>query len=81
MHPDADTEYDAFVNADRSTAYDVGNHFGVLESIVNGGLPEHLRPVYMEEGCDLYVFYGNVLQIFRSHARAGAGVNSPIGFG
>ena len=64
VHPEADLEYDGFVNLDRSTAYDVGNHFRVLEAMVEGGVGEGLRPSHMEGGCDLYTFYGNKLQMF-----------------
>lgn len=64
VHPEADREYDGFVNADRSTAYDVGNHFRVLEAIVNDGVAEGIRPTYMDDGKDLYMFYGNALQMF-----------------
>ncbi len=64
MHPEADQEFDRFVNADRSTAYDVGSHFRVLESIVNDGLPSGKRAVHREKNCFLYKFYGTVLQMF-----------------
>ncbi len=64
MHPEADPEYDGFVNADRSTAYDVGSHFRLLESITNDGLPEGKRAVRMEKDCLLYQFYGQVLHMF-----------------
>ncbi len=64
VYPEADLEYDGFVNADRSMAYDVGSHFRILESIVNEGLPEGKRAVHRENGCSLYKFYGNALQMF-----------------
>ena len=64
VHPEANLEYDGFVNADRSTAYDVGSHFRLLESITSDGLPEGKRAVHVAGDCRLYQIYGQVLRMF-----------------
>ncbi len=66
IHTKADTEYDQYLNADRSTAYDVGNHFRVLESIVIDGFSDGVRPVHIENGCDIYLFFGSRVLMFIS---------------
>ena len=63
-HRKAVEEYDGFLDRDRSTAFDVGNHFGILEEIVRNGLAEGLTPVHSENGCDIHLFFGNRVQMF-----------------
>ena len=64
VHGDADYEFDKFVNRDRSTAYDAGNLFRVLEEIVEKGLADWLTPVHTENGCHLHMFSGSRLNMF-----------------
>ncbi|MCY3941245.1 MAG: hypothetical protein OXG29_09245 [Gammaproteobacteria bacterium] len=64
VHPKADREFDQFLHMDRSTAFDVGNRFRILEEIVNSGLAAGLTPVHTENGCEVYVFFGDRIQMF-----------------
>ncbi|MEM6483917.1 MAG: hypothetical protein AAF662_02865 [Pseudomonadota bacterium] len=52
-------EYEGFLDLDRDTAYDLGNHYRVTEEIAKKGFPEGLRPVHIESNCDIYLFIGN----------------------
>lgn len=63
-HPKTVEEFDGFLDKDRSTAFDVGNHFGILEEIVKSGFAEGLTPVHSENGCDIHLFFGNRVQMF-----------------
>ena len=68
VDPNADREFDEFVKRDRSTAFDVGSHFRVLEGIVNDGLAEWmemgLKLVSTDGGCRLYAYTGSKLKMF-----------------
>lgn len=66
IHPKADREFDQFLYANRSTAFDVGNQFRILEEIVKSGLAEGLEPVHAENGCEIYLFFGDRIQMFVS---------------
>ena len=64
VHGDADYEFDKFVNRDRSTAYDAGSLFRVLEEIVENGLSDWFAPLHTESGCQLHMFSGNGPSMF-----------------
>ena len=64
IHPKAEAEFDGFLNRDRTAAFDVGNHFLILEKIVKAGFAEGLMPVHTEHGCDIHLFFGNRIQMF-----------------
>ena len=64
IHPKADREFDQFLYRDRSTAFDVGNQFRILEEIVRNGLTEGLTPVHAADGCEIYLFFGDRIQMF-----------------
>ena len=75
VHPDADREFGDFVTRDRSTAFDVGNLFRILEAIINDGLAiwleMGLERVSTDTGCSLYAFTGYKLTMFLAvHGRA-----------
>ena len=75
VYPDAEREFGEFVTRDRSTAFDVGNHFRVLEAIMKDGLAEWLEMglerVSTDAGCRLYAFAGYKLKMFLAvHGRA-----------
>lgn len=69
VHPKAETEFDGFLSKDRSAAFDVGNHFLILEKIVEDGFAEGLTPVHTENGCDIHLFFGNRIQMFVARYR------------
>ena len=75
VHPDAEREFGEYVTRDRSTAFDVGIHFRMLEAIMNDGLDEWLEMglerVTTDAGCRLYAFTGYKLKMFLAvHERA-----------
>ncbi len=66
IHPMADREFDQFLHTGRSTAFDVGNQFRILEEIVKNGPVEGLTPVHAENQCEIYLFFGDRIQMFLS---------------
>lgn len=66
IHPKADREFDQFLFTDRAMAFAVGNQFRILEEIVKNGLAEGLAPVHAENGCEIYLFFADRIQMFVS---------------
>ena len=64
MHGLARREFDKLVNRDRSTAYDAGQLFRILEECVGHGVADWVAPVHVEKGCRLYMFSSDGLNMF-----------------